>query len=135
MVSFPGRVSGACIRWALVGSVLALSGWATGCAGGRAENPFMEGGKGNWVVLAVENRNRSEATIHVRGRRGREVLARVKGGSADVLPFEWPSGVPLALEIELPDGDRYALTPLHIRAGEQLRLVVAPDLRRSFFRR
>lgn len=114
---------------------LALGGGTAGCAGGRPDNPFTEGREGDWVVLAVENRNRSEATIHVRGRRGREVLARVKGGSADVLTFEWPSGMPLALEIELPDGDRHALTPLHIRAGEQLRLVVAPDLRRSFFRR
>jgi len=87
------------------------------------------------VVLALENRNASEARIFLRGDAPRKEVTRIMSESVDVVTFSWSTGVPLVVEVELVTGERYRLPPRHIRSGEQLRLIIAPDLRRSDFAR
>jgi hypothetical protein len=105
------------------------------CAGGTGKNPFQGPMETDTVILQVVNRNRYDAEIYLRPRGRRELLATIHSGGLQVYDFQWPSGLPLSLELELTVGGRHRLPPFSFSGVDRLVLTIAPDLNRSTLRR
>jgi hypothetical protein len=115
-----------------LGALLLLEG----CATGRGDNPFQGPLGTETVILQVINQNRYDAEIYLRPAGGRrDLLATIDSGGIQVYDFEWPSGVPLALELELAVGGRHRLPPFSFSGVDRLVLTIATDLTRSTLRR
>ena len=105
------------------------------CASGTGENPFQGPIETDTVILQVVNQNRYDAEIYLRPRGRRELLATIHSGGLQVYDFQWPSGLPLSLELELTVGGRHRLPPFSFSGVDRLVLTIAPDLNRSTLRR
>lgn len=105
------------------------------CASGRGDNPFQGPMNTDTVILQVVNQNRYDAEIYLRPRGRRELLATINSGGLQVYDFQWPSGVPLTLELELTVGGRHRLPPFSFSGADRLVLTIARDLNRSTLRR
>ena len=134
MSLFPTR-SGTCaaalVTTFALGALLSLDG----CASGRTENPFQGPLTTETVVLQVTNRNRYDAEIYIIPGGRRELLATIASGGFQVYEFQWPPGVPLAMELQLAVGGRHRLPPFSFSGVDRLVLTVASDLTRSTLRR
>lgn len=106
-----------------------------GCASGRSGNPFQGSLNTETVTVQVTNRNRYDAEIYLMPGGRRELLATVASGGFQVYEFQWPSGVPLSMEIGLSVGGRHRLPPFSFSGVDRLVLTVAADLTKSTLRR
>ena len=105
---------------------------AAGCASSGSKNPFAEGSSVEWYNLRVENRNLYEVSVYVVPRGQRRVLVgAVSPGRYDFLEFQYPVGLPLAVELENEIGDRYRIPSVPFIGGGRVELVVLDNLRRS----
>jgi hypothetical protein len=105
------------------------------CASGTGDNPFQGSMDTDTVILQVVNQNRYDAEIYLRPRGRRELLATINSGSLQVYDFQWPSGLPLSLELELSVGGRHRFPPFSFAGVDRLVLTIAQDLNRSTLRR
>ena len=102
-----------------------------GCASGRSENPFQGSLNTETVTLQATNRNRYDAEIYIMPGGRRELLATIASGGFQVYEFQWPSGVPLSMELALEVGGRHRLPPFTFGGVDRLVLTVATDITRS----
>ncbi|RMH19572.1 MAG: hypothetical protein D6701_04815, partial [Gemmatimonadetes bacterium] len=85
----------------------------------------------------VRNQNQSEIRLVLLRRGGdRETLGVLGPRQADVYAVSWPREEVLTLDLELLGGFRYRVPPLRVSPGDQVDVIVAPDVRRTtLFRR
>ena len=118
----------------LLGSfVLVSSVLLQGCASAGSDNPFTESQRVDGYLLRVESQNSYEVMVYVNPFGRRELIGTIPGSGLEFLEFEYPSGVPLNVELETRLGDRYRMQPFRVPGGGRLDLVIMGDLRRSAF--
>ena len=82
------------------------------------------------ITLVAKNQNFYDATLYSIGPAGtRQRLGRVLGNSDETFVFRW-SSVELRIEIDLLPVGSTVTEPLPVDEGDQLELIIAPDLHR-----
>ncbi len=84
--------------------------------------------------LRVENQNVHDARIYLRPGGRRQHLGTVSARAVEFFEFQWDTGIPLDVEIELSVGERHRLPPVPVTRGGRAELTVARELRNSFIR-
>ena len=82
------------------------------------------------ITLVAKNQNFYDATLHAIGLGGtRRLLGRVAGNSEESFVFRW-SSVELRIEIDLLSVGSTVTEPLPVDEGDELELIITPDLHR-----
>jgi len=82
------------------------------------------------ITLVVKNQNFYDATLYTVGPGGsRQRLGRVSGNSDETFVFRW-SSIDLRIEIDLLSAGSTVTDSLPIDEGDELELIIAPDLHR-----
>ncbi|MBI4539968.1 MAG: hypothetical protein HY704_10725 [Gemmatimonadetes bacterium] len=105
-----------------------------GCIGRRESALSGSGRRGEQVTVEVENQNFYDATIYAIGDGSRSRLGTVVGNTKQNFRLPW---IPrdIRFEIRLQAGGTYTTHSLPVNPGDQLQLVVTPDLQLSSVRR
>lgn len=84
------------------------------------------------LIIEVENQNFHNATLYAVTREGghRQRLGSVGSYNTETFTFRWPSASELRIEIDLLASGKYLTQPLLVQEGDELRLVIEPDLHR-----
>ena len=107
--------------------LIAVSLAATGCAsGGRAER--AQDIRVRDITLVARNHNFYDATLYAIGPGGtRQRIGRVEGNSEETFVFRW-SPLELRIEIDLLSVGSTLTTSMPIDEGDELDLLITPDL-------
>ena len=82
------------------------------------------------ITLVARNQNFYDATLYAVGPAGTRVrLGRVSGNTIETFVFRW-SSVELRIEIDLLSVGSTLTDSLPIDEGDELELIIAPDLHR-----
>ena len=82
------------------------------------------------ITLVAKNQNFYDATLHAIGLGGtRQRLGNVSGNTEETFVFRW-SSVELRIEIDLLSVGSIVTEPLPVDEGDELELIIAPDLHR-----
>lgn len=116
-------------RPALLGFVLVLA--LEGCASGGSGNPFDDAANLDLYNLRVQSRNLYDVSVYAVIKRRRHLIGVVSSNRLEFFEFEYPSGLPLMLELESEIGDRYRIPSFPFNGGGRVDLNVDNNLRRS----
>ena len=107
---------------------LVVSLTVTSCGLFRQEAP--PGGGSRDITLVARNHNFYDATLYAIGPGGsRQRLGRVSGNSDETFVFRWTS-MDLRVEIDLLSVGSTFTDALPIDEGDELELIISPDLHR-----
>lgn len=109
-----------------------LTAFACGRSGQASENPSYgtTPNRTRDLSLTVKNQNFYDATLHAISTSGhRQLVGRVSGNSEDTFTFRW-SAIELRIEIDLLSVGSTVTEPLPVDEGDELELIITPDLHR-----
>lgn len=105
---------------------LVLAALTAGCA--SAGNPFPGEGEAREVEIEVLNLNFSDATLHALRMGQRIRLGIVTGKRSGTFTVEWPTSLPLQVEIRLLGGERCVTREMPVDPGDRLYLEIPQNL-------
>lgn len=84
------------------------------------------------LIIEVDNQNFHDATVYAvtRGSGHRQRLGSVGSYRTETFTFRWPSAFELRIEIDLLAVGRYLTQPLLVEEGDELQLIIEPNLHR-----
>jgi hypothetical protein len=110
-----------------IGLLIAILGLAACGSANRGRSPARASRD---ITLVAKNQNFYDATLHAIGPGGsRQLIGRVMGNSEESFVFRW-SSVELRIEIELLSVGSTVTEPLPVDEGDELELIITPDLHR-----
>lgn len=99
---------------------------AAGCA--SAGTPFPGEGEAREIEIEVLNLNFADATLHALRVGQRIRLGIVTGKRSERFTVEWPTSLPLQMEIRLLGGERCITRELPVDPGDRLYLEIPQNL-------
>jgi len=118
-------------RPAILGVVLLLP--LVGCVSGGSGNPFDDSANLDWYNLRVQSRNLYDVSVYAVLKGRRHLIGVASPNRLEYFEFEYPSGLPLMVELESEIGDRYRIPSVPFIGGGRVNLLVSNELRRSGF--
>lgn len=83
------------------------------------------------LTLVVKNLNFYDAELYARDQSHRRRLGFVSGNDTANFSFRWPPSRDLQIEIHLVAVGTYLSDPLPVEEGDDLELIIEPDLHRE----
>ncbi len=120
--------------WVVLGVLFTVSACAAGTSGSQDDfNLDALDERARELTLDVENQNFYDAELYAvaSGTATRQRLGYVRAYSKEVFTFPWVYASELRIEINLVSVGRYFTPPMPVEQGDELRLVVEPDLHRK----
>jgi hypothetical protein len=107
-----------------------------GCGAGAqsAEDELALGAQTEFrpeLSLEVQNLNFYDAELYAYEAGHRERIGFVAGNATEMFAFRWPPGRDLRIEIHLVSVGTYVTDRLPVQAGDELQLIIEPDLHRD----
>lgn len=103
-----------------------------GCAAGAGadDEGLLENDGGQEIGLEVRNLNFYDAELYALMGTARVRLGYVNGNSSKSFTFRWPPQADLRIEIHLLAVGTYFSDRLPVEEGDELELIIEPDLHR-----
>lgn len=120
--------NGAMSCFAVFGAALGLS---CGAGTGGGDEGLLAGEGGQEIALEVKNLNFYDAELYALMGTGRVRLGFVNGNSSKDFSFRWAPQADLRIEIHLLAVGTYFSDRLPVEEGDELELIIEPDLHRQ----
>jgi hypothetical protein len=121
--------NGAMSWFAVLGAALVVSCGAG--SGGGGDEGLLAGERGQEIALEVKNLNFYDAELYALMGTARVRLGFVNGNSSQDFSFRWPPQSDLRIEIHLLAVGTYFSDRLPVEEGDELELIIEPDLHRQ----
>ena len=129
----PARAAGT-VRLAATLAVMAVGLLPGACGAGTTDEELglaPEGERRRELAMEVRNLNFYDAVLYAVSNQQRVRVGFVSGNGTENFRFLWPSSLVLQIEIHLISVGSYLSDPLPVEEGDDLELIIEPDLHRE----